>query len=68
MGSSTCGLQLNGSAAAATPAKSDDPNDAVITMKESSALIYIYHLTGLRVVDSSATSFSSSSMRAFQKI
>jgi hypothetical protein len=30
----------------ATPAKSDDPNDVVLTMKESSALIY--HLTGLR--------------------
>ena len=41
MGSSGCGLLLNGSAAAATPARSDDPNDAVLTMKESSALIYI---------------------------
>jgi len=47
MGSSTCGLQLNGSAAAATPAQSNDANDAVLTMKESSALIW-YHLTGLR--------------------
>jgi len=41
MGSSTYGLQLNGSAAAATSAKSDDPNDVVLTMKESNALIYI---------------------------
>jgi hypothetical protein len=41
MGSSTCGLQLNGSAAAATPAKSDNPNNAVLMMKESSALIHI---------------------------
>jgi hypothetical protein len=32
---------LNGSAAAATPAQSDDANDVVLTMKESSALIYI---------------------------
>ena len=34
-------LSSDGSAAAATPAKSDDPNDVVLTMKESSALIYI---------------------------
>jgi hypothetical protein len=32
---------LNGSAAAATPAQSDDANDVAVTMKESSALIYI---------------------------
>ena len=50
MGSSTCGLQLNGSAAAATPAQSNDANDAVITMKESSALIYLSP-NGTSVVD-----------------
>ena len=37
----TCKLQLNDSATAATPAKSDDPNEVVLTMKESNAPIYI---------------------------
>jgi hypothetical protein len=58
MGSSSCGPQLNGSAAAATPARSDDPNNVVLTMKESSALIYISS-NGTSVVDSLVTSFSS---------
>src|SRR6266550_6860679 len=66
MGSSTCGLQLNGSAAAATPAKSDNPNDVVLTMKKV-ALSYISP-NGTSVVDSSATSFSSFRRTIFYEI